>query len=116
MRSVILNLPILKCRAADSRPCVTTHGFNNWCDVSDYPSEAIFVRAIAKTKKHAQTDVLLVEGNSRLLGRKSELVQINRVRRLVDVAVDLVIDGDPVPVRGRRRVIAVQGSGLTVQS
>ena len=60
--------------------------------------------------------MLFNSSNQSSLGRKSELVQKDRVRRLVDVAVDLVIDGDPVPVRGRRRVIAVQGCGLTVQS
>src|SRR3954467_11257320 len=44
-------------------------------------------------KKHVQTDVLFSSYSKRiLLGSKGELVDINRVRLFVIVAVDLVID------------------------
>src|SRR3954466_10013046 len=42
-----------------------------------------------------------------LLGSKGELVDINRVRLFVIVAVDLVIDRDPVPISAGRSIVAV---------
>src|SRR4051812_31261559 len=53
--------------------------------------------------------------NAALLGSKGELVDIHRIRLLVVVAVDLIINRDPIPVPAGRSVIAVQRRSLAVQ-
>src|SRR3954465_6366798 len=60
-------------------------------------------------------DVLFDSNNFFLLGCKSELVDIYQEGFFVVVAVDLVINCDPIPVPAGRSVIAVQRRSLAVQ-
>src|SRR6185437_13305671 len=68
-----------------------------------------------KKKRHAEACLLLEGCVWRLPGGESEFVDVDRVRCLVVVAVDLVVDGHAVPTGGRWCVIAVERSGVAVQ-
>jgi hypothetical protein len=50
-----------------------------------------------------------------LLCGKGQLIEIDRVRRFVIIAIHLVVDGDAIPIRSGWRIVAVQRGGLAVQ-
>src|SRR3954469_15843033 len=68
-----------------------------------------------RPKRKAHPKMRLISVNPALLGSKGELVDIDRVRFFVVVAVDLVINRDPVPVPAGGSVIAVERRSLPVQ-
>ena len=51
-----------------------------------------------------------------LLHSEIKLVYINGVRRPADIAINLVVDGDAVPISRRRCVVAVEHRCLPIQS
>src|SRR5579884_1032491 len=50
-----------------------------------------------------------------LLSREGQLVKVYRIRRLVDVAIHLIVDCDAVPASRGRRIVPVQRRSLAIE-